>query len=120
MKTKSIVVLPSAARTAAVSAEIDNRLGAEDLHLSIDVTVLTAGASITPTISALDPASNTFYDLLVGVAIVATGKTVLKIGRGIGAAANVAATDFLPQNLRFSMAVADNKSVTYSVGVALG
>ena len=116
---KDIILLVSAARTAEIeSAEQTNTRG-KGLHVIIDVTVDPALASITPKIQGKDPASGKWYDICVGVAIAATGTTVLKVFPGITAAANVAASDILPAHWRFQMAVADTDSMTYSVGATV-
>lgn len=109
-------ILASAARTTAQSENFENILPGARLALVINVTVLTAGASITPKIRMRDPIVPTeFVDLITGAAIVATGRTVLRVGPGLTAAANLVVNDLVPALLNFSMAVADTKSVTYSV-----
>ena len=116
---KDIVLLISAARTAEVeSAEQTNTRG-KGLHVIIDVTVDPAAASVTSKIQGKDPVSGKWYDILVGLAIIATGTTILKIFPGIIPVANVAASDILPAHWRFQMSVADTDSMTYSVGATV-
>jgi hypothetical protein len=43
-----------------------------------------------------DPVTETYYNILVGPAIAATGATILKIYPGIGTVVNGAASDVLP------------------------
>ncbi|KKN68670.1 hypothetical protein LCGC14_0448610 [marine sediment metagenome] len=113
---KDITLLASAARTAETESDEQTNTRGKGLHVIIDVTVDPATASITPKIQGKDPASGKWYDILVGIAITATGMTVLKVYPGIVAVANAAASDILPAHWRFQMAVADTDSMTYSVG----
>lgn len=119
MANEHVELLKSLARTAAVNTPDQTNFGHKGLHLIIDVTVDPALASITPTIQGKDPLSGKYYDLLVGLAIAATGTTVLKIYPGIAATENVAASDILPLIWRLKMAVADADSITYSVAAML-
>ena len=114
----NIVVLSSAARTATLnSGDIVNY--SKCIHVVIDVTVDPAAASIVPKIQGKDEVSGKWYDILEGVAITATGTTVLKVGPGIAASANVAASDMLPPIWRVRMEHADTDSITYSIGAAV-
>lgn len=119
MSNEHINLLTSLARTAAINTPDQTNLDHRGLHLIIDVTVDPALASITPTIQGLDLLSGKYYDILVGLAIAATGTTVLKVYPGIAATANVAASDILPLIWRLKMAVADADSITYSVAAEL-
>lgn len=119
MSTEHKTILPLLARTTAQSIDILNEAGRKYLHLTIDVTVDPALASITPTIRGKDPVSGKYYDLLVGAAIAATGTVILKIGPALTAAANLVANDFIPRSWNFEMAVADTDSITYSVSYQL-
>jgi len=119
MSTEHKTILPLAARTTAQSIDILNEGGRKFLHLTIDVTVDPASASITPIIRAKDPVSGKYYDILVGAAIIATGTVILKIGPSLTGAANLVAKDFIPRSWNFQMAVADTDSMTYSVAFQL-
>ena len=83
------------------------------------VTALAATPSVVPTIDAKDDLSGKWYNLLTGVAITATGTTVLKVGRGLAAVANAAAADGLPGTLRLVMTHGDADSITYSAAAHL-
>jgi len=89
------------------------------VHVIIDVTAITATPSVVATLQGKDPVSGNYYNLLVGVAIVATGTTVLKIYPGITALANASANDVLPRTWRVNLVHADTDSITYSVGAVL-
>ncbi len=109
----------SAARTATADSPDQQNIEARGLHVIIDVTLDPALASITPHIQGKDLVSGEYYDLLVGVAIAATGMTVLKVYPGITVAANVSASDILPKTWRVRMVHADGDSITYSIGANL-
>ena len=116
---RDVTVLASAARTVTLdSADQENHHG-RGLHVIIDVTSVTSTPSVVPKIQGKDAVSGKWYDLLVGVAITATGTTVLKVYPGINASANASASDILPTIWRVRMEHADADSITYSVGATV-
>ena len=117
--TSDQTVLASAARTATVSSDLINKLPRTCLHVVINVTALTAGASLVPHVRGKDSIAGDYYDILTGAAITATGKYVLKVGPGLPVAVNSSANDAVPRNANFQMVAADSKSVTYSVSAVL-
>jgi hypothetical protein len=58
--------------------------------------------------------SASWYTILAGAAVTATGTTTLKVYPGITAVTNVSVSDVLPASWRLTMTAADAKSVTYS------
>lgn len=112
-------LLASAARTASVNSADFVNYNAKGAHFIIDVTAITDTPSITVTIQGKDALSSEYYDILTGVAITATGTTILKVYPGIGQIANGAASDILPRTYRVSVAHDDTDSITYSIGVNL-
>lgn len=88
-------------------------------HFIIVVSSVTSTPSVVPTIQGYDVVSNSWYDLLVGAAITATGTTVLKIGPGYTPSANAVASDSLPDRVRLVMTHADTDSITYTASVNL-
>lgn len=111
----SFVLLESAARTAeATSVQQNTRFRGG--HFIIDVTADPSAASITPHIEGYDIASGSWYTILTGSAIAATGTTILRVYPDLAPSANAIADDVLPFRWRFRMAVADTDSMTYSVG----
>ena len=107
-------IFASAARTATVTATaaIESTQGL----FFIDVTALTAGASIVFTIYGESPTpAGTTYTILASAAIVATGLTVLRVSPHLTAAANTIAKDMLPASIKVTVGVADTKSVTYAM-----
>jgi len=110
------VVLPSASRAVTTTSSITISPAMKCGHVIVNVTAFTAGA-LTPHIQDYDPASNTYYDVLVGPAIASTGKTVLKVCPGITPIANGAAADFLTTNWQIQMVAGTADAITYSVGM---
>lgn len=119
---KHVSLYASAARTATPTAATLPVGRYKSLHLTIDVTAVAATPSVVCTIDALDPVSGKYYNLLTSAALTDAGAPytrVLKIGRGLTAAANLVANDVLPSTLRVTMTHGDADSITYSVGAAL-
>lgn len=108
------VILDKAARTATTTgtAALESASGL----FFIDVSALTAGASLTFTIYGVSPTStNTAYTILASAAVTATGLTVLRVHPQLTAAANTIAKDVLPAAIKVTCVPADTKSVTYEV-----
>ena len=135
MKSKSVILLASAARTATPTAiELDTgqftepgssrsftKINANELinlHITIDVTAVALTPSVQVAIEAFDDASGKYYSLLAAIAaITGVGTTTLKIGENIASAAGLAAQDFIPKKVRISFTHADTDSITYSAGL---
>lgn len=116
---RSVTLFSSTARTATLNSDVQANHTWRGVHIIIDVTSITSSPSVVPTIQGKDNASGKFYDLLVGVAITATGTTVLKLYPGITASANISASDLLPNFWRVRMVHANADSITYSVGAGV-
>lgn len=86
----------------------------EYLHLIIDVTVPNGG-TLTVTIVGMDPASGKAYTLLVSTGITTAVTTVLRVGPGLTAAANLVANDVLPLMWQVQAVVA-TASMTFTIG----
>ena len=112
---REIELLASSARTAAITSDDQHNADAKGVIVIIDTTVDPGTASVTPTIQGKDPVSGKYYTLLTGAAIAAVGTIILRVHPELTAAANLVAKDALPATWRFSMAVADAESLTYSV-----
>lgn len=113
-----ITVLASAARTATVNSS-DFEGSANAANVVIDVTAASATPSITVKIQGKDVLSGAYYDILTSAAITGTGTTVLKVGPGTTAAANLAVSETLPNVWRVRVEHADADSITYSVGASV-
>lgn len=108
------------ARTATPTTAALFTSGRRYLAVVINVSAVPGSApSVVPTIDGYDIASAAWYNILTGVAITATGTTVLKVGSDIGQVANAAASDFLPSQVRVVMTHGNANSVTYTVGTHL-
>lgn len=123
-KAAVLAVFASAARTATPTAVTLTKaiLGVDpdrmlNMHLIIDVTAIVTTPIITVTIDALDPVSGKYYNLLTSSAISTVSVNILKIGVDMENAANLAARDILPEDVRISIAHTDADSITYSVGL---
>lgn len=114
MDNAGIEVLKSAARVASPTAFRLAPNRHEACHLIIDVTAAAATPELTVTIRGIDPLSGKKYTILESAAITGIGTTVLKVGRGLAAAANLAVNDMLPNEIEINFSHADADSITYS------
>lgn len=80
-------VVPDGAPDVFSAVVIDPRFRA--LFVVIDVTAVSATPSVVPTVDGWDPVSGGWFNLLTGAAITGTLTRVLRIGRGLTAAANL-------------------------------
>lgn len=112
-------VLASAVQTAA-TVNTSDQINASwaGAQVTINVSAYTSG-NYTPHIQAKDPVSGTYYDVLVGPAISATGITILKVRPGIAVVSNGSAADMLPQTWRVQLIGLSTPSMTLSVGAFL-
>ena len=111
-----VTLLPSAARTVTPTDAtlVQDQACVSIVHLVIDVTACTPGASIQPTIEGWDDTSGTYYSIYTYAPLTQVGRVRLGIGPGLEAGPSVA--DALPHRWRMGMIHADAKPVTYSVG----
>jgi hypothetical protein len=119
MRQSPLTVYASAARTATPTAAQLQAGPAKGVHVVIDMTAVAGSPSVVPTIDGYDPVSTKYYNLLTGVAITATGTTVLKIYPGALPLTNASASDFLPAIFRVVMTHGTADSVTYTVSALL-
>lgn len=112
-------VYASAARTATPDTVELEVAGYRGLHLVIDCTDSAATPSVVFTIQGIDRVSAKAYTILASAAITGAGTTVLRVGPGLTASANVVANDVLPPVIRILATHADTDSITYSVGASL-
>jgi hypothetical protein len=119
MDNKSITILASAVRAATNNSANQNNYGNRGVHVIVDVTAAPGVDTVTPKIQGYDPVSGTYYDLVVGAAIVAASTVVLKVYPGITVAANLSVSDFLPLTWRVVMTHSAGTNFTYSVAANL-
>lgn len=111
----TVTPLTSTAQTAtSVTSGDFGNFGYRGAHFIVNVTTFTSG-TYTPKIQGKDPVTGTYYDILVGPAISATGATILKIYPGISTIANGAASDVLPQTWRVVLTGASTPNMVLSV-----
>jgi hypothetical protein len=113
---KCIQVCNKTQVTATFSVDIDVPEGSGGT-LVTDVSNAGTG-SVAPKIEGVTP-HGTVFPLLTGVAIVANGQQVLKIGRGLTAAANAVANDQLPAKVRITFTHANANPMDYKASLCL-
>lgn len=113
------VVYASAARTATPAAVtlFTNRVRA--IRIVFDVTAVTSTPSTVITVDSVDSLSGKAVNLLTSAAIATAVTTVLNIGPGVTAAANVAANSFLGDSIRITATHGNANSMTYSISAHL-
>lgn len=90
----------SAATASANGADIDNSSGWAAIF-TVDITTITGTTpTATFTVQGKDELSGKYYTILATTALNATGTTVLKVGAGLTASANLVANDLLPRTFR--------------------
>lgn len=119
MVNSSVTVLSSAIRAVTTNSATFTNYASIGAHVIIDVTVVPGIDTITPKIEGVDPTSGQYYDILVGVPIISTGVTVLKICPGIYGSPNMQANDMLPTTWRVTLTHSASTNFTYSVGAHL-
>jgi hypothetical protein len=113
------VVYSSAARTATPTAVTIQTNRVRAMRLVIDATAITATPSVVVTVDAVDSLSGKAVNLLTSAAITAVSTTVLNIGPGLTAAANLAANAHLGDSIRVTCTHGDADSITYTVAAHL-
>jgi hypothetical protein len=119
VSNSQFTVLPAAVRTAA---QVNSSDYANNFYRGVHAIVTVSGyvsGSYTVTIQGKNLATGSYYDLLVGTAIIANGQTVLKLYPGINGVANGAASDFLPQTWRVQLNGAASPNMTIAVDAIL-
>lgn len=113
-------VMASAARTATPDTQEYELTGHyRALHLVIDVTAITSTPSITIDIFGVDRVSGKTYAVLTSAAISTVSTTVLRVGQGLTASANVTANDAVPPIIRIRSTHGNANSITYSIAALL-
>jgi hypothetical protein len=117
-------VLASAARTAAgQSADLINEDASSvgSAQFVIDVTAVSGTTPVLVVIvEGFDPTSGKYVPLLTSANITVTGTTVLHVGPGLPATANVSANALVTRNFRVRFTITGTTpSFTFSVGASV-
>jgi hypothetical protein len=95
-------------------------LGATSLRVYTNLTAQGGGNhQITVTVQGHDPTNDTWYTLLAGAALAATGVVRLIVDPRIAASANLIAQVPLPERIRVSVVEDGDPTTTWSVAVEL-
>jgi hypothetical protein len=118
---KTLAILGNAARTTSGSSQVFTNEVAEAAVLTIDVSAISGTSpSLVVTLVGIDPVSGKAYTILASAAITAVGTSVLRIGRGLTAAAGSVANDILPHQFRIDYTIAGTTpSISFSLGASL-
>lgn len=101
MANRTVTALALLNVTASQNGSDLDNMSANSAHVVIDITSITGTApTATFTVQGKCLVSNKYYTILASTALNATGTTVLKIGPGLTAAANLVANDVMPNAFR--------------------
>lgn len=121
---QSIVLLTSAARTATPTPGpggdydyLTNHQRFRGAHILFDVSAVAATPSVVVTIDGYDYGSDSWYNILTGVAVTTVTFNIYKVHPDLTAVANLVAKDGLPYLWRVALTHADADSITYSLAV---
>lgn len=114
-----LISLAAAGAGTTNGAQLANRRGGR-LILPIDITVAGGTPTLVVTIQGFDTASGKYYTILASSALAAVATTILRVGIGFTAAANLVANDALPEYWRVTALVGGvTPAVTATVGAIL-
>jgi hypothetical protein len=114
-----VTLLASAPRSTTQTSADTITYNAHSLMLTLDMTNVAAGPSVTVTINYKDPASGKYILLLSGAAIITAVTNVYKINPNTPAVANSVAQVDLGRVLQFVVTHNNANSGTYSEGLTL-
>lgn len=115
----SSIAFASGARIATPDPAMIQVKGQRGCIVVIDATAISATPSVVFNIEGRDPASSKWVSLLASAAVTAVSTTTLRVYPGLTAAANLVASDVLPEMIRIRPVHGDADSITYTVGVTL-
>jgi hypothetical protein len=96
--------------------------GCTGCDLIIDITDEDTGGgagNVVFTLQGVDEASGKKYTILASAALVAIATTILRVGRGLTASANVVANSHLPKKMNLLITPGNANPMIYSVGLNL-
>jgi hypothetical protein len=112
-----MIIRPVGSYTTGVNVPIKNLEGS-GFQLVINITTIGTG-SVTVGVQGIDPASAVKYDLIRSAALVANAVTILRLGLGLIAVANLTVNDLLPMDIAVDIVHNNANAVVYSVGLNL-
>lgn len=119
-------LLASAVRTATVSSDtfrVDEDLQGQRLIVFLNVTAASGTGGLTLTVEGYDIASQSWFRMVAGSALITTGKRIYALGNGVSAAAaadiTAAVAAPVPESWRVTVTHGDASNYTYSVGYSL-
>lgn len=114
-------IYTSATRTADPDTQEFEAMGARysALYVIIDMTAVTALQDVTFKVQGVDRVSSKTWDVLSSGALDAVATTVLQIGPGITATANVDEDSYVPPIFRIGATHSGAGDFDYSVGAML-
>ena len=112
--TSGALAIPAGATTTQTSPDLTNN-DARGVTVFVSSTVIGTG-SITVTIQGKDRASGLYYTLLAGAAIITNTVNRYTVYPGGTVAANVSASDSLPELWRILVTANNANAATYTVG----
>lgn len=121
MVNRCLRAMTLTAVTASSNGDDMDNMSSDTAHVIINITTLTGTTpTATFTVQGKDEASGTYYTLLASTVLNATGQTVLRIGPGLTAAANLVANDIIPKTFRVILTTGGTvTNLTATVGVNL-
>lgn len=114
MPSRGIFPAAIGATTTVNGPDISNR-GDRGVTVTLDMTTVGSG-SVTLTIQGKDPGSGKYYTLLAGAAVITNSTNRYTVYPGMTAAANLVASDVLPEIWRVIVTANNANPTTYSVG----
>lgn len=117
--TGALVTLSAAGAGTTNSSDQTNKWG-RSAKCAVDVTIAGGTPTLVVTVQGKDTASGKYYTVLASAALATVATTLLSIGPGLTASANVIVNDSLPTTWRLSALVGGvTPAVTATVGCAV-
>jgi hypothetical protein len=114
----NIRIAESKARTETEAFEVESNSLSDGVFI-VDITAGAGTPTLTVSIDGFDYASGKWYNIITSATLNTNATTVLRVGKNVVAAANVAVRDFLPSKFRVVATKNNATAMTYSIGVNL-
>ena len=119
MTFPTVIVKASGETATDQDVKLDTPVGAAGLLLVIDITDEDTGGgagAVTVTIQGYDPASGKLWTILASASLATVATTLMRVHHNLAAAANVAAKDILPPQIRINVNHTNANPMIYSIG----